>query len=179
MTTRTPIGSNVHIHQSSQPFHSRGSEAAGFFGFALTTSATLPTPYIQASFTQLTEWKGWPVEHMGKDQGRKTRCKQIYHAACSQQLCRSVNIGSREMEPDDGLLSQVLSMAVNSGLVTFPTGYKRVGYAKGLTVWSPQPPQGYLALGHVATSGEEEPPTNQVCSHKCVLPPPPPPGKYV
>ena len=57
---------------------------------------------------------------------------------------------------------QVLSVAVNSGLVTWPTGYKRVGYAKGLTVWAPQPPEGYVALGHVATSGEEEPPTNQV-----------------
>jgi hypothetical protein len=57
---------------------------------------------------------------------------------------------------------QVLSMAVNSGLVTFPIGYKKVGYAQGLAIWAPLPPEGYLSLGHVASSGEDDPPTNQV-----------------
>lgn len=57
---------------------------------------------------------------------------------------------------------QVLAIAVNSGLVTYPTEYKKLGYASGLTVWEPLPPEHYVALGHVASTGEEEPSVKQV-----------------
>ena len=57
---------------------------------------------------------------------------------------------------------QVLVMAVNSGLVTYPTRYQKLGYANGLTIWEPVPPKDYVALGHVAETGEDEPAVKQV-----------------
>lgn len=59
-------------------------------------------------------------------------------------------------------LLQVLTMAVNSGLVTYPTKYKKLGYALGLTVWEPVPPEHYISLGHLATTGEDEPSVKEV-----------------
>lgn len=41
-------------------------------------------------------------------------------------------------------------MAVNSGLVAFPTGYTRVFQQEGIALWRPTPPPGYVALGCVA-----------------------------
>ena len=64
---------------------------------------------------------------------------------------------------------QVVAIAVNSGLVTYPVGYKRVAGADGLALWEPQPPPGYAALGHVATSGGLKPAATQVvCLHESV-----------
>ena len=51
---------------------------------------------------------------------------------------------------------------MNSGLVTYPTKYKKLGYALGLTIWEPVPPEQYVSLGHVATTGEDEPSVKEV-----------------
>ena len=60
-------------------------------------------------------------------------------------------------------------MAVNSGLVAFPTGYDPAWSASGIHLWRPQPPKGYLALGCLATSGVEAPSlTAMVCLHHTV-----------
>ena len=66
----------------------------------------------------------------------------------------------------EGVAAQVLAIAINSGLVTYPSGYKRAGYADGMTLWEPKPPAGYVALGHVAAWGSEQPAaTRVVCLH--------------
>ena len=57
---------------------------------------------------------------------------------------------------------QVLTVAVNSGLVTFPTGFTKLGSARGLTLWKPVPVKDYVALGHVASDTEDEPSVKQV-----------------
>ncbi len=59
-------------------------------------------------------------------------------------------------------IPQVLTVAVNSGLVTYPTSYKKLGYAPGLTIWEPVPPEHYVYLGHVTTAGEDEPSVKEV-----------------
>ena len=73
-------------------------------------------------------------------------------------------------------MCQVLTVAVNSGLVTYPKGYKKVWTGEGVSAWAPQPPEDYVALGHVAASGQQPPSLMQVkkpdtfCSRpKCVL----------
>ena len=55
-------------------------------------------------------------------------------------------------------------MAVNSGLVTFPVSYSVAYKTSGLTIWAPQPPPGYAAMGCVANPGDEPPAlTDVVC----------------
>jgi hypothetical protein len=64
---------------------------------------------------------------------------------------------------------QVLSVAVNSGLVAYPVRYSAVYETEGLTVWEPVPPSGYVALGCLATPGDEPPAlTEVVCVHAAV-----------
>ena len=58
---------------------------------------------------------------------------------------------------------QALAVAINSGLVTYPTRFQKLGYAKGLAIWEPIPPKGYVALGHVASAEEDGPAVQQVC----------------
>ena len=55
-------------------------------------------------------------------------------------------------------------MAVNSGLVTFPVSYSVAYKTSGLTIWAPQPPPGYAAMGCVANPGDDPPAlTDVVC----------------
>ncbi len=55
-------------------------------------------------------------------------------------------------------------MAVNSGLVTFPVSYSVAYKTSGLTIWGPQPPPGYAAMGCVANPGDDPPAlTDVVC----------------
>ena len=62
---------------------------------------------------------------------------------------------------------QVLALAVNSGLVAFPTGYDTVWSAPGIHLWRPKTPEGYLALGCLATTSTEAPGlTAMVCLHR-------------
>ena len=62
---------------------------------------------------------------------------------------------------------QVLALAVNSGLVAFPTGYDTVWSAPGIHLWRPKTPEGYLALGCLATTSTEAPSlTAMVCLHR-------------
>lgn len=46
---------------------------------------------------------------------------------------------------------QVIAVAINSGLVTYPTGYTLVWESPGISLWRPVPPAGYVAMGCVAS----------------------------
>lgn len=46
---------------------------------------------------------------------------------------------------------QVIAIAINSGLVTYPTGYTLVWESPGASFWRPVPPTGYVALGCIAS----------------------------
>ena len=62
---------------------------------------------------------------------------------------------------------QVLAVAVNSGLVTYPTGYTKVWGSRGLALWQPKPHDQYVGLGCIATPGDEAPSlTAMVCLHQ-------------
>ena len=64
---------------------------------------------------------------------------------------------------------QVLALAVNSGLVAFPTAYDTVWSAPGIYLWRPKSPEGYISLGCLATSSNEPPSlTTMVCLHHTV-----------
>lgn len=57
-------------------------------------------------------------------------------------------------------------VAVNSGLVAYPLSFKKIGYTSGLSIWEPQPPEGFVAMGHLALGQNEEPDTKDVvCVH--------------
>ena len=61
---------------------------------------------------------------------------------------------------------QVLAIAVNSGLVAYPLSYKKIGYNNSLSIWAPQAPEGFLAMGHIVTEGSSEPAVKDVvCLH--------------
>ena len=63
-----------------------------------------------------------------------------------------------------------MAVALNSGFVARPTGYTRAGSAAGLTLWLPDTPEGYAALGCVAAPGSEPPPTAAgACVHRDAL----------
>jgi hypothetical protein len=53
-------------------------------------------------------------------------------------------------------------VAVNSGLVSYPTGYTPAYRTAGLTLWAPTPPEGYVALGFLARPGDEPPSLTEV-----------------
>ena len=60
---------------------------------------------------------------------------------------------------------QVVAVAINSGLVTYPSGYTLAWQAAGVNMWRPMPPPGYVALGCLAvpSEGDAEPPPRQAC----------------
>ena len=65
-----------------------------------------------------------------------------------------------------GLLLQVLALAINSGLVAFPTGYDIAWSATGIYLWRPRCPESYIALGCIATSTNDPPSlTAMACLH--------------
>jgi hypothetical protein len=47
----------------------------------------------------------------------------------------------------------VVAIAINSGLVTYPTAFRRAWQSGDCALWYPVPPAGYVALGCVATLG--------------------------
>ena len=61
---------------------------------------------------------------------------------------------------------QVVALAVNSGLVAFPTGYDLAWSATGIHLWRATCPEGYIALGCLATSSTDMPNlTAMACLH--------------
>ena len=65
------------------------------------------------------------------------------------------------------LLLQVLALAINSGLVAFPTGYDIIWSATGIYLWRPRCPESYIALGCIATSTNDPPSlTAMACLHR-------------
>ena len=62
--------------------------------------------------------------------------------------------------------SQVLALAVNSGLVAFPVSYDKAWSDSGIHLWQPMCPEGYIALGCLATPTPDTPAqTAMVCVH--------------
>ena len=47
----------------------------------------------------------------------------------------------------------MVAIAINSGLVTYPTAFRRAWQSGDCALWYPVPPAGYVALGCVATLG--------------------------
>jgi vacuolar protein sorting-associated protein 13A/C len=64
---------------------------------------------------------------------------------------------------------EVMSVALNSGVVAWPQKYKQVWQAESATVWQPVAPQGYIALGSFVTLGEEPGMYSMLCVHERVL----------
>lgn len=53
----------------------------------------------------------------------------------------------------------VAVLAINSGLVAWPSGFECVwAAAEGVALWMPVAPEGYVSMGCVATPSREEPP---------------------
>ena len=65
---------------------------------------------------------------------------------------------------------QVAAVAVNSGLVSYPTGYTPAYRTAGLTLWAPTPPEGYVGLGFLARPGDEPPLLTEVRSYTAAAP---------
>ena len=64
----------------------------------------------------------------------------------------------------------MVAVALNSGLVARPTGFTAAGAAAGLTLWLPDAPEGYAALGCIAAPGTAPPPTVAgACVHRGAL----------
>lgn len=60
----------------------------------------------------------------------------------------------------------MLALAINSGLVAFPTGYNLAWSATGIHLWRPKCPESYISLGCLATSTKDPPSlTAMVCLH--------------
>ncbi len=58
-------------------------------------------------------------------------------------------------------------MAINSGLVAYPTGYEHVWESQGVHVWRPVAPPAHVAMGCVATTTASPPALKQVvCVHE-------------
>ncbi|KAL4527774.1 hypothetical protein Ndes2437A_g02912 [Nannochloris sp. 'desiccata'] len=67
---------------------------------------------------------------------------------------------------------EVMTVAVNSGLVAYPASFKEVWSGGGATVWRPVPPEGYVSVGDVATCGENSTPpelSEVLCLHHSTL----------
>lgn len=65
---------------------------------------------------------------------------------------------------------QVIAIAINSGLVTYPTGFTLVWESPGVSLWRPVPPPGYVSMGCLASinnssssSSSAVPPARKTC----------------
>lgn len=61
---------------------------------------------------------------------------------------------------------EAMAVAVNSGLVAYPTEYQQIWSAAGGTIWRPVPPKHYVAAGDIfALDGEPPELSAMVCLH--------------
>jgi hypothetical protein len=61
---------------------------------------------------------------------------------------------------------EVLAVAVNSGLVAYPTAFTHMWSGAGASVWRPRAPEGYLAVGDLLTLDDRMPELSEmVCLH--------------
>lgn len=96
----------------------------------------------------------------------------LYGSVCAQVPSSYVSLGSIALAGPGPPSFQVLAVAVNSGLVAFPIAFTRVWSPRGLSVWLPQAPPDYVALGYVAVRGDQAPPLTCVgCLHRHVVVP--------
>ena len=64
----------------------------------------------------------------------------------------------------------MISVAVNSGIVAYPVRYKAIWQSARLSVWQPEAPEGYAAVGCLVTTGHEPPAVTDIgCLHRKVL----------
>lgn len=81
-----------------------------------------------------------------------------------------VSLGSVALAGPGPPSFQVLAVAVNSGFVAYPTAFTRVWSDPGVSVWAPQPPADYVAIGYVAVRGTDAPSITSVgCLHRHVV----------
>ena len=92
---------------------------------------------------------------------------------CTLKLLPSQQFHLLEMvkssEKFGGVL-QVLSVAVNSGIVAYPVSFKSIYSSPKLSLWLPVAPEGYAAIGCLATTNETSPSVTDIgCLHQKVL----------
>ena len=62
---------------------------------------------------------------------------------------------------------QVIAIAINSGLIEFPTGYDLAWQSGNVSIWQPKAPAGYAPIGCLFSVGSEPPPLSAVvCVHQ-------------
>ncbi len=65
---------------------------------------------------------------------------------------------------------QVLAVAVNSGIVAYPVRFKAIYSSPKLSIWQPEAPKGYAAIGCLVTTSEAAPSVTDIgCLHHRVL----------
>ncbi|KAK9864527.1 hypothetical protein WJX84_002714 [Apatococcus fuscideae] len=65
---------------------------------------------------------------------------------------------------------QVISVAVNSGIIAYPVRFKAIWSSAKLSVWQPEAPAGYVAIGCLVTTDHEPPAVTEIgCLHQKVL----------
>lgn len=67
---------------------------------------------------------------------------------------------------------EVLSVAVNSGLGSYPSSYTKLWSGGGACIWRAHPPKDYVAVGDILTLGDQEPElSDMLCLHGENAPP--------
>lgn len=66
-------------------------------------------------------------------------------------------------------IQEVMSIALNSGIVAWPLKYQECWKADTATVWKAVPPPGYVTLGSFVTLGEKPGMHSMLCVHERVL----------
>ena len=65
---------------------------------------------------------------------------------------------------------QVISVAVNSGIIAYPVKFKSIYSSAKLSLWQPEAPEGYIAVGCLATADRDPPAVTDIgCIHRKVL----------
>lgn len=131
---------------------------------------SLYRPFVRVSVFELL----WSSE--GPDDRESATSTQVTGANATVSFWQPqvpgsyVSLGSIALAGPGPPSFQVLAVAVNSGLVAFPTGMKLVWAARGVSVWLPQAPPEYVALGYVVGQGTEAPALTSVgCLHRHVV----------
>jgi Vacuolar protein sorting-associated protein 62 len=86
-----------------------------------------------------------------------------------RSACTTVAVVPGKLTETEKCSVQALAVAVNSGLVDYPVGFRQVWGCEGLTVWQPKAPANYAALGCLITTDGKQPSLSSVvCVHRQV-----------
>lgn len=56
-----------------------------------------------------------------------------------------------------------MAISINSGVVAYPTSFKKIMEYMGVSLWEPIAPHGYVALGFIAVPGYDDEPVQTAC----------------